>query len=420
MGSGALVYPAHPSQCRSSPPDGMIAVKARSPLAVERGRLGERMDQEPLTLSLRHPEMLLRPWDTNFSEAVAEELRAAFAVVGSADDHVEVLEPQFASLKRLLRRRMSPRERLLTHYLMATCAAARDITTALTENDRALNLAKAESEWGAVADLFYQRGLLFRRSGEMLAAALEYEQLLRLIGEHGAPPGTEIGQLHLDTLSRLAHFYLWLQNFERAQGYAEQAVALSKLAPTGELTLVTMLWSLALIERYRKLPYDALKHAIAAAEVYSASPSNTLSTVRILALTADLAMDMAALFLNEPEARRTFVRMAEEYAVFGERLARHVSDSSGRGLSALARARAARLRRPQGRAQALIQAVIALATREKDWALRSQAWTALGFGLRDQGDRSAARAAFEAALDDLTLMPLSMLAILPQQALHDL
>lgn len=378
------------------------------------------MEREPLTFTLRHPALLLRPADRGFSAPVAVELQRAVEMVQAADSNPLLFELAYAALKPLLPRRMSRGQRLLAYHLLAQCAGQWDLAEAVTYSSRALELATDAHDQGAIADILHLRGIQFRRSTELRAAVYDYAQLLGLLREHETGPGSAAKRLELDTLIGLAHFRTWLEEFAAAERHIEEAYALNRQAPSTELTVVTILWIEALIERFRNRPYPALKYAIAAAEVYEASPRHVLSTVRVMALAAELALDMAALFPSEVRASSTFAQMAEEYTAYGERLARRHDDESGRGLIALARARAARIRRRNERTRALIETVIALATRQRDWALRSQAWTALGFDLCERDNRSGAEAAFQAALDDLDFAHAPALGILPRRALLDL
>ncbi len=378
------------------------------------------MEREQLTLSLRHPALLLRTSDWGFSASVAVELRGAFEMVQAADGDAALFERAYAALKPLLPRRMSRGERLLAYHILAQCAGQWDLAEAVAYGSRALELATDAQDQGAIVDILHLRGIQFRRASELRAAAYDYAQLLAHLREHGTVPGSEAGRLELDTLVGLAHFRTLLEEFAAAERHIEEAYALRRRAPAEELTVVTLLWIEALLDRFRNRPYPALKYAIAAAEVYEASPRQALSTVRVMALASELALDMAALFPDEARANTTFAQMAEEYTDSGERLARRHGDESGRGLIALARARAARARRRNEQTRTLIEAVIALAGRQRDWALRSQAWTALGFDLLERGEASAAEAAFRSALDDLDFAHVPALGILPRRALLNL
>lgn len=378
------------------------------------------MEREQLTLSLRHPALLLRTSDWGFSASVAVELRSAFEMVQAADGDAALFERAYAALKPLLPRRMSRGERLLAYHILAQCAGQWDLAEAVAYGSRALELATDAQDQGAIVDILHLRGIQFRRASELRAAAFDYAQLLAYLREHETKPGSEAGRLELDTLVGLAHFRTLLEEFAEAERHIEEAYALHRRAPAEELTVVTLLWIEALLDRFRNRPYPALKYAVAAAEVYEASPRHVLSTVRVMALASELALDMAALFPDEARANTTFAQMAEEYTDSGERLARRHGDESGRGLIALARARAARARRRNEQTRTLIEAVIALAGRRRDWALRSQAWTALGFDLLDRGEASAAEAAFQSALGDLDFAHVPALGIQPRQALLNL
>ena len=136
------------------------------------------MEREQLTLSLRHPALLLRTSDWGFSASVAVELRSAFEMVQAADGDAALFERAYAALKPLLPRRMSRGERLLAYHILAQCAGQWDLAEAVAYGSRALELATDAQDQGAIVDILHLRGIQFRRASELRAAEFDYAQLL--------------------------------------------------------------------------------------------------------------------------------------------------------------------------------------------------------------------------------------------------
>ncbi len=379
-----------------------------------------------LVFSLRQPEQAEWARDPAFNARVHQRLLAArerILASTAADDQRLRVETE---LLRLIGRPMSTRQQMLHYYLLAQCARARDLAQtahfyqALEWCSRVEELAGVAQDYGALVDIHEFRGTLHRATSLYREAAEEFSLALRLLREHTEDRASRDPEFEATLAAKAAVMDYFVGQFSRALEHLQHAARTLPLANLSVIGQGTFAWTLALLRRQRNEPREALFQAEMAAARYRQLGA-TNSTCRILALAAEICMDVVESPVgDDPAARGEYLERAERYAEEALAVGQAASDTPGVGLCELALARLYRLRDPEGAIDttARIRATIRLARRIRDDSLLTVAETSLGEALLARGKTAVGKRWLQRAVDTARRIHAQGLAFRAQRRLR--
>jgi tetratricopeptide (TPR) repeat protein len=302
---------------------------------------------------------------------------------------------------------MSERQRLHVCYILALAYAADGkFAQALRWLDMALELGVALDDLGALAELLYLHGVASSRLLRYQEAAADHWDCLALLRNRDSDPNPADLAFELDVVEQLAEFEFLLAHYDRSASLLESAARLVPAAPEQRTEAAGLEWVRAQLYRWRGEKELALRHAMAAADVYAAIGSPAASG-RIQTVVADIALDLAETFPPLPAGPRlggansAFVTLAAPYVERALHLAHESQDMEGEGMALLARARYSRARQLNEDRLPAIEGVARTAQRLEDMALLAQAQTALGHELAARREGEASLVCYRQALDTL-------------------
>jgi tetratricopeptide (TPR) repeat protein len=360
------------------------------------------------------------PLDADYSPELAAALRLGFAHVApplaaGPEEHLTAC----AVVSPWLRARMSARQRVRVHFLLArTHEVDGTISRAVDCVNEALGAAAHSHLLRDLAELLSYRATLERAREKFRAAAEDLEASLALLAMHPTRADLSDPALRLQLLSQLAMYDYFLADYRAARRTIKQARLLFSQAPRLAQAAAAVLWVEAHLARTRGLPERAWFPTLTAVEIYEHEGSLATQD-RIRSFVADLALDLVAATPGGAASReaQAFLGITHSSLRQAERLARSAEDQPGLGLIQLVRARAGRLSWRNEDRRPAIERVIVLAERLGDDGLRAQALTTQGDELTFLGEAEQAHNRYRAALDALQGAEMPVLAVAPRRAL---
>lgn len=348
-----------------------------------------------LTTSLDRVNDLRWREEPNHSDIVADQLLLAFALLGqassAADDYVQVFELS----QTCLRQRCSKRQRMQAYFAKGTALLRLGVVDeGIDALDNARVWGEKIADLGACAVIAHLAGSAergrarYRMAVEYQSHALDLVHLLSSAEDSADPP------LELAILSELASFHFMLGQYEAAERHLDEARRFRPFVPSGDLRPATIEWVAALVLRWQGRSELALRHALAAAEVYArhTSPYARMSWGRVSAVVADTALDLADSFdgNGHSQAHTSFLVMAEPYVMNAQSLARDTGDTGGMTIASLTEVRLGASIGRGPRRITTIEQIARTAESEHDITTVCQALTALGRELAIKGEIGSA------------------------------
>ena len=368
-----------------------------------------------LDSSLDVPDDLRSRGEPGHADTVAAILMIAYGCL-----KLRLYRKACACVTHCLARPMSYRQRMRVFYVLAMSAVGeRDLSAAAIFLDEALGLAIRLDDLGACAELAYLHASVSSERQEFGVAADYCDvslEALHMLGDSANGPVD--AAFELDVLVGLSVHDFLRGRYDTSMACVAEARRLIPLAPKRPLPAAAIEWMAALLDRWRGDLSGALRHAMAASEVYAGSGALSLDA-RIQSVVADIALDLAESFPTDGphHARDAFVELASPYAKRAVQLAREAQSAADEGLSLLTRARYRRARGRNTEGIPTIEAVAHQADQLGDVPLLGQAHTALGNELAARGETEAALNCYRTALDVLARSDASAMAVWPRRAL---
>jgi len=315
----------------------------------------------------------------------------------------------YATLYPCQERAMSRLQRLRLWYALAHASAGTDAYgQALAFVDEALGQANLLEDVGACAELAYLRGSINGALQNFSDAVGDLLQATRALRSLTSTSESADPDLELNMLLPLASFSFLTSRFEEVDEYLAQAKRLIPLSEHGLLHSATVDWLSALLLRWSGRSEQALRAAMAATDAYLRPELHAMPLLqaRILAVTADCALDLAERLPGRPAADRdAILTFARRYAIRAVNVA--LESAGGQtaeaqavnGFTWLTKARFERLAHRQTDRVALCQRVIRTAQTLGDNPLLTQALTTLGDEWADRGEVNLSLAFYQQALN---------------------
>lgn len=330
-------------------------------------------------------------WQTeeNYNYDLRNDLYAIHQELRNEQNLTLALFHAYERLSRYDGLRVSDHQNIAVQKLKARFYhAIGDTKSALTALDAGLFLAVQLPDNGAVVDLLSLRAAIHQSILRLRDAAGDIEYYLDLLHEEGDEDTLGDAAMALDGLVRLAGLRFYLGQYETAEQRLRDARRLLPLLPSDPTKSANIEWVQANLERWRGIPELALRHANAAAHVFSES-LNLGTAARVQVLVADSALDFAKSFSGEGDSEYV-IRLAFSHVQLARQFATEAADEIGLGMVQLAQARYSRICRLNENRVNTIESIARLARRRHDDALLAQAFTALAdemvfLGEREQG-----------------------------------
>lgn len=323
--------------------------------------------------------------------------------------------------------RMSKRQRLLTYYLLACSAVAREeFGDAITWIDEASSLATELLEVGALAELSWLRGSAcqgLQRFADAADASWDYLVLLRdpRVGVGPDDVATEV-----ETRVTVAKWEFLQGDYTLTESVLSEADALVFGRAEFEAFRLDIAWIRVMLHRWRGEASLAMPIAMEVAEA-PAIRNSPKACGRIETIVADLSMDRAETFTDDPASyiRASCLTVAGKYLRSSEAALQDAQDVGGAAMARLARVRYSRMTGGNDDRLAMLGALEQIGRSTSDDSLVIQALTARGEELMARGEREPGLAAFRQAVDlarhsQVTAMGMrARRALLYDQELHD-
>jgi tetratricopeptide (TPR) repeat protein len=351
---------------------------------------------------LHVPDASLWQYDDAYNPSVARLLSYAHTHLTASDE--ERSDPSLPDMliRPALGYRMSKRQRLIAYYLLAQAAMNRDeLGGAIESLDEAYALATELLEVGALAELARLRGIACQHLQRFAEAADASWDCLVLMRDPRAGFGPDDLTTEAEIRIVVAQSEFLRGDYALADIVLSDAEALVDCRADLDTIRLHIAWTRALLHRWRGEYSTALPIAMEVAEAFSARGSPSLSG-RIETVVADLSMDRAQTFANDPASsiRSTFLTISKKYLDSSEAmLLKSPEDVGGAAMAELARIRLSRL---TGKNEDRLSAILALEQvwrKVPDGSLVIQALTARGEELMARGERESGLAAFRQAVD---------------------
>lgn len=381
--------------------------------------------------SLRLPDHPVWWHDPGYSTRAAAILRGAYLDLYGSGTDLGSYYRAYVAVAPLLSRPMCLRQRLRVLFVIGTSyGAVGDFGRAVGALDLACEVSELLPDHIELIELYFARGSFFQGRSELRSAADDYEDCLTLLRVHGderasatedsGPDALDDVRLELDVLTNLGGAQYFLGEFDTAQRLLIEARALSwhpRLArmPSFPISVATINWLAALLERARGAPELALAYAEPAAEAFIET-ALTRSALRSQVLLGDTLLDVAER-LPEGSQRAERLELARPHVELAQDLAREARDDGGDGLARLTRVRFDRLSGGRQDRIAEVERVARAARARDDDPLLVQAMTTLADELAAQGDVQAALYRYRDALKLLDGGDTAGLGLLARRAL---
>lgn len=366
-----------------------------------------------LVYSSRFPDRSEWQQEEDYRFDLRDDLYASYADIAGIEDEELRIRGLFHAYERLTHyddMRVSAHQRIAIQRVKALFhAAINDPKRAIHALDLGLFVAQLLPDDGALVDLFSLRATIHQSALRLHDAAEDIERYLRILEREGNEEIPADTALALSGFIRLAGLRFYLAQYVTAEERLRDARRLIAYAPSNPTDAATIEWIQANLERWRGNSELALRHASAAANVFSESP-NLGTAARVHALVADAALDFARTFTAEGD-RDYQIRFALPHIRIARDFATEGVDEIGKGMVQLTLARYSRLCRTDEDRVATIETVANLARRERDDALLAQAFTALGDELLFQDKREQGMNLYRAVLNLLQGSEVPALAV---------
>ena len=367
------------------------------------------------TPSFRRPDAVQWRDEAHYSYPTGQQLTQVYALYKQKDVRQARL-----CLATFDTHTMSIHQRLCLEYISGMVELSDgEYTVAGAHFDDALDMSQRINDPSGHAALACLRGATLYHAQRYGVAIDYYTRALNLIQELTATLG---GDAHLDhaleleSLTPLASSYFAIGEFDRAWAIVENARRLLAQASEQQRRdeqgkravrrlAATIEWVAALLYRWSGAPEQALRHAMAASEVYSAIRERR-SLGRIAILVADSALDLADVFAEATSAPQPMTRsqhlylaLAEPYVLLATTTLRDCGDTLGEALARLTQARFERMTRRTTKHLDAIDDVVKVAQRYDDLLLLALAQTARGDELHAHGEHTQSLTCYRSALD---------------------
>ncbi len=352
-----------------------------------------------LASSLRFPDRPIWRRARHYSPDFAAVLTRAYQHLRQAPGQIEAYAHAYDLILPWLGYRISKRQLMHACYVLALAyMALGEAVLAHEVLTRGLELALFN-----VRDELAAAQLAALRAGAASwqlhydDAAQDLRDTLAMVRDGPEAQAPTAIAFQVTTLADLAGFEFVLTDYDRAVQHATEAEQLLRAAGNPVAGRAIVEWDWALLHRWRGDAPEALRHGLAASEMY-AELSDLRSRGRIQLVVADIALDLAE-FYRPGDARDTYLAMAGGYIERGHALAQSENDPVGVHLSHLAQARRARVAGSDESPTAAVTAAIRDALRWNDTSLLSVAYTTLGNHFEARGDHEGARFCFREVVD---------------------
>lgn len=370
-----------------------------------------------LASSLRFPDRRVWHRARHYSPEFAAILARAYQELKSAPGHIEAYARAHDLILPWLGLRVSKRQLMHACYVLGMAyMALGEAGLAHEALTRGLELAEHNvRDELAAAQLASLRAAASSWLLRYHDAAMDLRHALAVVSDERETPAPSTAAFQLATLADLAGFEFMLTDYEHAIEHTSHAERLLGSAgnPATEHAIVE--WDWALLHRWRGEPHEALRHALAASEIY-AGDNDLRSWGRIQTVLADIALDLAE-FYQGGDARDAYIAMADPYIERALALGRLEADPVGAHLAKLAHARLLRVAGYDESITATVTAAIRDALHWRDASLISVAYTTFGNDLAARGDREGARFCFGEVLEAVAGTDLPAMAVWAFRAL---
>jgi hypothetical protein len=329
--------------------------------------------------------------DQAFDPDVAAALVCAYSWLDRSD-------PAAArgALNAFSRREMSRRQRVRVRYVQGLAAIRLgEYAASMPPLDEATECALDLEDVGAITALAATQGLSHYLLHEFKSAAYYYQAALdawRSLTVTSVVAAPDDVRFEIETLTRLSSQYILLGHPRKAHKLLRTARSLTSLLPDGGRLVGPIEWNLALVHRWRGDPEQAMRHGLAALDVYAAQGTAS-ERARLHIVLTDIALDLSNVYADDvvSDAHDRVLTLAEPFLIRAQAESQFAGDPSARAMATLAYVRYLRSSRNMGADRlAVIASVIREAEDLDDLTLLGQAITA-------QGDELAAQEALESS-----------------------
>ena len=334
----------------------------------------------------------------DFSPLVAARLTSAYALLWHPSPGAYLRA--YMLVAPCLRLSKSRRQQAQVFFALGAALLGDHAPNAGIENlGAALEIAEELDDLVACAELAHLSGAAARAYSQYaLAADCQQYSLsqLRTLNGDGLPVDP---QLEIGVLTALATCQFLLGDYEVARQHLDDTSRLSSFVADTDPKAAAIEWVAALLSRWSGQKEHALRHAVAAAEIYSQanSPAQHMAYARIQATVADIALDLAESLKDQ--GRQAFLALARPFARNAVKLTHDLGDISGEIPARLARVRYERVAGLSTDRLRLIESLRRRAQEIGDMACVCQTWTALGQELMHQGNTDSALNVYRRAVD---------------------
>ena len=279
---------------------------------------------------------------------------------------------------------MARRQQLRVNYLLGmSFAAAEEYPLALNCVDEAAELAIALDDSRSLIEMLYLRGAICSAALRFRDASADYQSCIDLLHaqNEGQPDDPDF---ELELWSRQAAIAFYLAQPDTSEQCLHQTRRLGALIPESRGTVAAAELVRALLLRQRGQPEVAIRHALAAAEVYSQLDS-PFTAARAQLMVAEVALDLAQSVTWDTD-RSAFIQLAQPHCELAGTLVKDGGDIGGESLVSLTRVRLNRLSRKNSHRFSTIEQIVWTAKQRGDTALLAQSLTTLADELAFLGE----------------------------------
>ncbi len=308
---------------------------------------------------------------------------------------------------------MSEHQKMRVHYALGTASARLGETRRAIELlDQALDVAERLEDLSACAMLAYLDAPLHYELSSISSAAEYYSLALDAIDTLRDMPSPADAGLELDVLVALSAQCFLLDRHDECARLLERARALTQVSPENRKRRADIEWMLALLERWRQRPYEALRHAQLALAEYRRGVGGINELARIELVVADIELDVAANlpFSTPVHGELTLLPHTDRHVADAFAHARVSGDRAAETMALLALARYDRMVHPGEDRTTTLDHALRFATDLHDPSVLGQVYSAMGDEMAGRGLFSQAVGLYRTALDQFATQEMVTLA----------
>ena len=323
-----------------------------------------------------------------------------------------------ANLLPLLMQPMTPAQRMRLLYVLSLAALRNKVyAAALDYADAGLEIAHRQGDAGSSAILARMAGIASHNLQKFRFAYNHYLHVMSALGDLKSLPQNNLDRF--DILRRLAINTFLLARYSEAAQYLQYAREIASQYDNMKLDVARLDWLDALVYRWHRQPFSAVRAIQSAAITFEAS-ADQFERGRFHIAYAEVALECVEYIQGISDNKTFFLHLVEHHVTDGLSDVLETQDIAGKGLALLAQARFARLAHRNEDDQSTLDKVEMIADQLQDAPLLAQTHTARGDAFAERDEISSALTCYRMAIDALAESDSQAYKLRPQRSLWTL